>query len=527
MALKGARAGQRAGPEKEPDSAQRGPGATLPALGGALLRMQRAAGNRAVSQLVQGRSRAVRTHTSRRVVQRAIGLEIEVPIPVDDLTPAQVAQMRAFEAAATAPGVAPLVRQQNRIAAAGLMDTHGQVNGKQIIKPAATAPVGFRAESDHDDRVRSVPRLNRPITENDTIMELVMQPPADTPAQLQTAVTNMRTFVAQVEAHTNNMRQRVANPYVGGVVAGIGPMDYPPVVAPRRPQHRWAGSIQVNIGIDLREYHSLLKWFADSRYADPSRVPAAQRAQFRDARHDIRQAVTIGRDVTRDLMTGNLAGGPAALTAIQRQQGGNLRGVRGWITHMALYLLRGTIPAGVFGGTAKNLAPALMKSPPQVASHYGMTPSEIALFNAHHQAIVNAILPLVGRPGDVGTPLAALNIFPNYPHIAGFDVNAVPLAAVALTADTLTNLGVGGAGSGVVPLTGGPLGAPPGIGPNRTGNAAVAALPAVPGAAAGLTRGGVVTEFRLLPGYWGPTQWLGLGRDFLRAATVRNQRGGI
>lgn len=477
-----------------------------------VLRLQRLAGNQAVARLV----------APKRALQRAIGLEIEVPIPVDNLTPPQIVQIRGFEAATA--GAAPAVVQQNRIAAAGLMDAHGQVQGKQVIKAAGTAPAGFRVESDHDDRVRSVPRLTRPITENDTIMELVMDPPADTPAQLQTAVTNMRTFVNQVEVATNNMRQRVANPY-GGPVSGIGPMNYPPAVAARRPQHNWQGSIQVNIGIDLREYHSLMKWFANSGYANPSRVPAAQRADYRDARAHMRLAVTIGRNLTRDLVAGNIPPASPALNAVQRGQAGNLRGVRGWITHMALYLLRGTIPANVFGGTAKNLAAALMKSPPQVASHYGMTAVEIALFNARHQAIVDAILPLVGRAGDVGTPLANLDIFPNYPNVAGYDVNNLAAGGQALTVDTLTNLGVGGAGAGIVPLTGGPLAAAPDVGPARTGNLAVQGLPAPPGG--GMPRGGVVTEFRMLPGYYTPDQWLALGRAFLRAATTRNQRSGI
>lgn len=495
-----------------------------------LVMLQRTAGNHAVAQLASARSSARTTAASRRAIQRAIGLEIEVPIPVDDLTPVQVGQIRADEAAASAPGALPAVVQANRVHAAGNMDINGQVQGKQVIKPAATAPTGFRVEADHDDRVRSVPRLNRPITENDTIMELVMDPPADTPAQLQTAVTNMRTFVAQVEAATNNMRQRVLNPYAGGAVQAFGPMDYPPAVAARRPQHRWDGSIQVNIGIDLREYHSLLKWFAKSSYANPSRVPAAQRPQFRDAKNHIQLAVTVGRNITRDLIAGTVAGANPALTALQQQQMGNLRGVRGWITHLALYLLRGTIPAGVFGGTAKNLAPALMKSPPQVASHFGMTAQESGLFTAHAQAIVDAILPLVGRPADVGTALNALDIFPNYPGVAGYDVNAMGAGGVALTVDTMTNLGAGGGGSGVVPLTGGPLGNPTAVGPARGGNAAVGALPAVPAApgmpAGLLPRGGVVTEFRLLPGYWTPNQWLGLGRAFLTAATARNRRSG-
>ena len=469
-------------------------------------------------------------HGGRRVLQRAIGLEIEVPVPVDQLSPADVNTMRAEEAAATTPGVASGVALLHRVHAAGIMDIKGPVPYKQVIKPETTAPTGFRAETDHDDRVRTPGKLNFPITENDTIMELVMDPPADTEAQFDTAVTNMLTFVAQVDTATNNLTRRAVNPYGGGAAVGVGPMDYPPVIAPRRPQHNWDGSIQVNIGIDLREYHSLLKWYAESGYASPQRAPSGHRAVFRSARDDIRRAVDVARDITDKLEGGRIAPRGRSLTSVQRQQAGNLRGVRGWITHMALYLLRGAIPAGVLAGTSKNLAPALLKSPPQVASLYGMTSAEIALFNNHTQGIVDAILRSVGRGGEVSTPLANLAIFPVFPNDGGADVNAPPGSPnVPLTADVLTNLGAGGGGSGVVPLAGGPIANAPGVGPVRTG-AVVSGLPAVPlgpGANPGFPRGGVVTEFRLLPGYHQPSEWLELGRSFLRAATERNRRSGV
>ena len=355
-------------------------------------------------------------HGGRRVLQRAIGLEIEVPVPVDQLSPADVNTMRAEEAAATAPGVASGVALRHRVHAAGIMDMKGPVPYKQVIKPETTAPTGFRAETDHDDRVRTPGKLNFPITENDTIMELVMDPPADTEAQFDTAVTNMLTFVAQVDTATNNLTRRAVNPYGAGAAVGIGPMDYPPVIAPRRPQHNWDGSIQVNIGIDLREYHSLLKWYAESGYASPQRAPSGDRAVFRSARDDIRRAVNVARDITDKLEGGRIAPRGRSLTSVQRQQAGNLRGVRGWITHMALYLLRGAIPAGVLAGTSKNLAPALLKSPPQVASLYGMTSAEIALFNSHTQGIVDAILRSVGRGDEVGTPLAKPRDLPGLPQ---------------------------------------------------------------------------------------------------------------
>jgi hypothetical protein len=77
--------------------------------------------------------------TAGRALQRAIGLEIEVPIPVDNLTGGQINQIRAAEVAASAAGALPAVVQANRVTAAGIMDQHGHVPGKQVIKAAGVA----------------------------------------------------------------------------------------------------------------------------------------------------------------------------------------------------------------------------------------------------------------------------------------------------------------------------------------------------------------------------------------------------
>ncbi len=77
-----------------------------------------------------------------------------------------------------------------------------------------------------------------------------------------------------------------------------------------------------------------------------------------------------------------------------------------------------------------------------------------------------------------------------------------------------------------VPLAGTPILTPPNLGPWRTGNASVQAIAAVPGAAN--TRGGLVAEFRSLPGYYdGVASWRALGLDFLQQADNRNARNGI
>jgi hypothetical protein len=168
----------------------------------------------------------------------------------------------------------------------------------------------------------------------------------------------------------------------------------------------------------------------------------------------------------------------------------------------------------VLRGTTKNLAPVLLKSPPAVAAMYGMTTAEQAYFNLNSVNIVNDLLNAVGRtPVAGGVPLAGTAIF-----------NAAVIGVGGSLAD-LTNLGGGGA---AVPLTARPIIAPTGVGPARGGNAAVTALPAVGGAAPAVSRGGVVAEFRNIPGYYeGVASWRALGLQFLKEANKRNRRSGI
>jgi hypothetical protein len=222
------------------------------------------------------------------------------------------------------------------------------------------------------------------------------------------------------------------------------------------------------------------------------------------------QAVDVGRTITQNIYNG--------MTALQRQQTGNLRGLRGWITHLALYLKRGTIPLATLGGTTKNLAPVLVKSPNSIITQYGMTAAELAYFTtpANRTNIMNQILQRVGRPALLaGQTLDMVDVFLAKPG--------------EIDADTLSDVAAGVAD---VPLTGKPIAQPTGVGPRRTGNAAVQGLPIV-AAGAGIgggpnARGGMVVEFRTLPGFYdGPASWRALGTRFLQEATARNNRDGI
>ena len=463
------------------------------------------AGRRAAPE----RARAATVGARSTPVQRALGLEIEVPIPIVHEPGRLVLTAGPLAGPPALPYHQQLVVSQqydnvnSPLAPAG----GGKVSYGRVVKPAAG---GFHVEADKDDRVRGA---RPPIREggNDAIMEIVTAP-ADTTAQFRATMQQVRLFVQQVQANTAGLTNTWIDPYGTGV--SIGPVLMPGAAAARQAEHNWQGSVQVNVGIDLRQYHSLMKWFAGSKYAKSRRAndPAAQIA-FRAGKQAMRTAVDWGRDLTGQLAGGTLPGQLTFLGPGQLAASGRLRGLRGWLTHISLYLLRGALLAAP-GGSEKNLAPVLMKSTPQVASTYGMTAIEQNLFNNNSLPIVNEVLARSGRVAPLAAPaLAATQIFLAPAPVGG--------GAIPGTIADLTNLGGGAA---AVPLAGTPLQNPTGVG--TTGRLGLPAVPLGPGiVGAGQARGGVVAEYRTLPGYHdGPDRWEQLGLEFMRQAIKRNRR---
>src|SRR6478752_552085 len=425
-----------------------------------------------------------------------IGLEIEVNVPIDQLSAVDIAALAATHAL-------PHPTAHQKLVAQGRRDQNGRVDYGTIIAPAN----GFRVDADHDDRVHNG---GFPLHEGsgDSIIEIVMFPPVvDRPA-VDAAFVHIQNYIANINLQTNQLR----NHWVGAIAAAgaypainMGPLDTSMGSPPRRdPRHGYRGSIQVNIGIDLREYHSLLKWYAKSDYAKPSRAIVGERPIYAQIKADMLSAIAVGKAQTRALFNG--------LTALQRVQMGNCRGLRGLFTYFALYFIRGA-PNMLPGGSAKNLAPALMKSPNTILAQYGLTALEQNHFTANRDAIVRQLLAACNRVVAPLTPLNTVQLFNSQP---------------GQTVDWFTNLATNN-----VCLTGKPLLLRTGVGPRRNGSLTVQNLPPVaPGAGVyGVTgpnsRGGVVVEFRTLPGYYdGPNSWRAVARDFLAAATRRNQRPG-
>jgi len=485
-----------------------------------ILTLQRTIGNRAVSQLLKQQQISKQTgpipisRATAEAVQRAIGLEIEVAVPVDEMTALERNQIRdAAGHDGTQRNMPPQLQTLDRPYNRKVEYTRG--NG-----PKATNG-HFRAEVDHDSRVKSGKHPPFPFRDlnNTALLEIVMEPKANK-TEFDTAMDSVADFVQDVDNRTANLTTHSLNPY--GTGHNLGPMSYPDIGAmPKEPNHNWKGSIQVNIGVDMREYASMAKWYAKSTYADPKKEDKASRKGYTDAKKNILKAVDVGRDVTTSLMK--------EVSKEQRGQMGNMRGIRGWITHMALYMIGGK--AGIpSGSTIKNITPILMKSPNEIAIHYSMTGKEEEFYLLKREDILKTLIAKTGRDDiDATDPLAGGLVK------GGATSEAYQQAREKLQNGVLfndldkeeqdaynaysPNLGDLSEKKDDTLLAGSAVPGEQPVGPDReVGTPFIGDEP---------KRGGAVMEYRNLPGYYeGPAAWRQVGYDFLREAETRNKRSG-
>ena len=439
----------------------------------------------------------------------AIGLEIEVPVPIDKLTNVNVLSIQnkyAGNPNANHPHIVIFTTW-------GYIEKNGKVPYGVIFHDSADDK-GFRAEADHDDRV--LEKNAWPPREGgyDSIMEIVTDPPCDTEAQFSTVIDNIKDWL---KTDVSDITQKMTRRGQVGRTVGLkqnyniycGPLIYDGEEGEGvriKDRHNLKGSVQVNIGIDLREYHSLLKWYNNSEYSNPSREnDKTMRSLLQHIRDDIQKAIKIGKEIA-----GHYRG---QATKNVRNEAGNFRGMRGWITHMALYVVRSK-RSNELNGSIKNLVPALMKTPNNIAALYGMTEKEKEIYQANRKAIMKTICLKAGRMSiwnDAG--------WKNRNICQGFyDKNG----EVEITLDELSDID-----ANHCHLTGGPIKDPTAVGPRRNGNDSVKNITSI--IIHGVSkRGGVVVEYRTLAGYYkGTGEWKKMGQDFLREATARNTRNGI
>ena len=452
------------------------------------------------------------------VIQCAIGLEIEVPIPIDWLTATRVATLQGLVQDADNQPSNDMQRNK-RFNVKGFVEKFGKVEYGAFI-PAAN---GYRVDADTDSRILdpTFPVGGWPLREGGytSIIEIVVDPPVLNTAGLHAAMGNIQQFLTQAQNQTNHFSTRWTDAYaitppVDPKFAAdipshisVGPMGYIGYPAPAGAQlnrYNLQGSVQVNLGIDLREFDELLSWYSTSSFSDPANAAAEEQAMFQQIRSDIVTAVAAARTIRNDI----LKDAPVKL----RTDSGNMRGICGWFAYLALYLVRGA-PGREVAGNLKNISPILLKTPNDIAIEYGLTIAERQYYMNYREKFVRELFSLVGRSSEANKKFSEIDVSAN-------------LKGAGKTVDFLVN-----------PLLNAPLIygkvvlGPTGVGARRTGNNAVQLLPDVDAQYVGggpNTRGGILVEFRALPGYYnGINAWEGVGNAFLAKANELNQKNGI
>ncbi len=450
---------------------------------------------------------AARLPVAGAAVQRRVGLELEVAVPMDELTGPQATALQNH-VTGIHPGLpTPLQIQQGQaLADAGRIGTY---------QGAIPGVAGFHVDSDHDDRVQSPQGTWPPREAADGILEIVMDA-VETQGELDTTMANIQVWINTLMANTNNLTTHWA---VAGTAFGVGPLHFPAVYGPagipavRQANHNFRGSIQANVGVDLREFHSMMKWYARSSYAPRSR--ATDTPVIRNQKADMLAAVGVGKRAVDHIRNVGFMPATPPLTAAAMQSMGNLRGLRGWLTHTALALIRG---AYVFGiqGSSKNIVPVLLKSANDLVVQHGLTAAELLYYTTNRAAIVAHVLAATNRLANDG-------MFADTAFKIGGAGNHPVWSIPDLFDETLQDAAL------IAPAN---QKDPSDVGPARTGNADVQAITDAP-VMAGLgggpgRRAGMVLEFRTIEGlHNGVNAWKSVAKAFLKAADKRNTRGGL
>ena len=189
-----------------------------------------AMGREAMQRQSAPAARPARRAAGSGAIQRRVGLEIEIAVPSDDLTALQITGLQNY-----VTGIHPAAPTALQIAhAQGLADA-GRVGTYQGVIPPGMANAGFHVDTDHDDRVRSPQGTWPPKEAADGILEIVMDPPVATTAELDTTMNNIQTFLNTINANTNNLRTHWVN--AGGGV-NVGPLYFPGYVGAGIPRRR-------------------------------------------------------------------------------------------------------------------------------------------------------------------------------------------------------------------------------------------------------------------------------------------------
>ena len=308
-------------------------------------------------------------------VQRRMGLELEFPIPVDNL------------------GV--LTNEQDAMLKRALPDEPRkqlQVGASLDKSTTIITGEGYVVRPDHNAKAGSLAQQTPAQSTSNNIMEFIFQPPVEALYEVEEVLDNIFDKVAAIGASTNGLTTRAqltGNYYVGPIntggakPAGLGLEAY---------------SMQINFGIETQKIPDLFMAYAHSTDLADDTLRAAAGPEHGD------EAARIAK-IYRDTIV------EAALLSARVEEDFRkhvvevtpLLGIRGLLAVEALYLLMGALPEkDRFPGTVKNFTPLLMKSSLSWIADYSLTPTEKELWAKYKVPLLTELMKASGKHGGVG-----------------------------------------------------------------------------------------------------------------------------
>jgi len=265
------------------------------------------------------------------IVQRKLGLELEVAVPLDKM--------------------GPLSADDNKI----LKGEKTDVDRLKELFDSADAGYGkfgkfgrIALHADHSSRVLPDERKAPHRVMGRSILEMVFDPAIETQDELDETMKDVYSFVNGIQGGTGGLSKR--RKLQSGVY--IGPIDGDS--APEK--LNWDASIHVNVGVDPRRLHSMLSWYSDSEYKPTKEVKQIPMDYARDVAEQVVKTFSEASGVTnKDAQYWN--------------------GLRGLTMILVMYLLSGADKT-YLKSSVKNFATLLSKTRFKDLITYSMTPKE-------------------------------------------------------------------------------------------------------------------------------------------------------
>ncbi len=297
---------------------------------------------------------------SQMPIQRKIGLELELAVPIDKLgkiTPEDEAVLR---------GTKPDKKRLKELREAS---DAGYGEFRAIDKIALAA--------DHSSRVLPDTQTYPVRVFGRSILELVFKPAVETKDELIESIKAAREIVTQIEARTDGLKKRAK--LAGDVY--IGPLEG----KDKPPELSYDAMIHVNIGIDPRRLTGLLSWYAGSAYkplSEHRKVPIIDALEVAD---QIVEAFTQG--AKEDLQEVQYWNGIKGLTAI-----------------LVLYLVSGADESEL-SSSIKNFATLLTKTRISDIIKHSLTPKETEYLKDAWDIYKKLLISLTRPKEDEDSPL--------------------------------------------------------------------------------------------------------------------------